>query len=746
MFELIILVIVIFFSIFLAYLVYKSNPDSASNRAFVYLALSIIFWTVIMYLSLFFTDPVLILFFIRLSMLAATVLTIAAFIFAYTFPQRKFYFPLKIRIIYFILAPLTMLVSMSPYMFTELKITDSNIEPTPGPGMVLFVITAIGSIIATFIILIIKFIKAKSLQRTQYFFMILGVLLMFVLMVTTNFLTILVLKNSALIFLAPVYPLIFLVSTAYAIFRHRILDIRLLLVRAISYFVTISTLALLFSLSFLLFTNFFIQVPLNSSEVFYFLTISILFAIFFQRIKTVFEEKTEKFFYRNTLDTSKVLNELGKKVSATIEFNDLINKVGDVFVESIKVSSFYVILFGKDDYSQLFKDVKYVLPKEVERETVENFLRYIFAKKRTFYYDEEEENEKIKSGLTYLQISVAMPLIINNKLIGAYLVGSKASGETYSQKDIDVMQISAPQIAVGIQNALAFEEIRRFNVTLKEKVDNATIKLKHANERLKELDKLKDEFVSVASHELRTPMTSIKSYLWMAMAGKGGKIPDKVKYYLDRAYTSTDRLIKLVNDMLNISRIESGRISVNFEQVDMKKLIDDVVAEVLPRGQELSLEVQFEQPSEKTSTVVADGDKVKEVLINLIGNSMKFTPKKGKITVRLKQQEDEVITEVQDSGVGMDADTKASLFQKFGLIPGSYRTNQNVSLGTGLGLYISKSIIDLHNGKIWGESEGRDKGSTFGFNLPIFTKEKLRQMQAEHPNKTDLGIIHTKLS
>ena len=127
----------------------------------------------------------------------------------------------------------------------------------------------------------------------------------------------------------------------------------------------------------------------------------------------------------------------------------------------------------------------------------------------------------------------------------------------------------APEIAVAIKNSLQFEEIKQFSKTLQFKVDEATKKLRLANIRLEELDKLKDDFVSVASHELRTPMTAIKSYLWMAIAGKGGEINEKQKYYLDRAYKSTDRLIKLVNDMLNISRIESGRMNFNMQKVDI---------------------------------------------------------------------------------------------------------------------------------------------------------------------------------
>ena len=152
-------------------------------------------------------------------------------------------------------------------------------------------------------------------------------------------------------------------------------------------------------------------------------------------------------------------------------------------------------------------------------------------------------------------------------------------------------------------------------------IDNALLyqNIQGANERLKQLDRLKDDFVSVASHELRTPMTAIKSYLWMAIDGQGGPLNDKQKYYVDRGLESVERLIKLVNDMLNISRIESGRLTVEMSSVDIVKLVKSVIEEVGPRSKELGLSVEVEV-GDGVPLVMADVDKIKEVVYNLIGN------------------------------------------------------------------------------------------------------------------------------
>ena len=230
----------------------------------------------------------------------------------------------------------------------------------------------------------------------------------------------------------------------------------------------------------------------------------------------------------------------------------------------------------------------------------------------------------------------------------------------------------------------------------------------------------------------------------MALAGKGGKLSEKQAYYLNRSYNSTDRLIKLVNDMLNISRIDSGRISVTLDKVNIVELAQEVIEEVKPRADELKLSLVLEKSlAKKDLCVIADKEKIKEVLINLIGNSLKFTPEKGTITIHFEKKEDKISTHVTDTGRGIDAKDLSTLFRKFGMIEGSYATNKKAS-GTGLGLYISKSIVDLHDGEITGSSEGIGKGSTFSISLLKFTQEKFQKL-SKKSHKGTVDIIHSGL-
>ena len=168
--------------------------------------------------------------------------------------------------------------------------------------------------------------------------------------------------------------------------------------------------------------------------------------------------------------------------------------------------------------------------------------------------------------------------------------------------------------------------------------------------------------------------------------------------------------------MLNVSRIESGRLTLQKKDVQIVPLIDKVVTELVPRAQQLGLRLSFEGPA-NVASVKADPERIEQVLINLIGNSLKFTPPGGSVAVNLAPREKDVLVEVADNGKGMNEEVKARLFQKFATTGSSYLHKQEAQ-GTGLGLYLSKSLIEMHGGKMWATSDGENKGSRFNFTLP----------------------------
>jgi signal transduction histidine kinase len=312
--------------------------------------------------------------------------------------------------------------------------------------------------------------------------------------------------------------------------------------------------------------------------------------------------------------------------------------------------------------------------------------------------------------------------VVREELIGGILLGQKSSGEIYSSADIDVLKIVAPEIAVAVKNSLSFDEIKRFNVTLEEEVKHATERIRNANHRLKELDVLKDEFVSIASHELRTPMTAIKSYLWMAINQPGQKVKEPLTQYLKVSYNSTERLIRLVNDMLTVSRIERNKIELKLDEVDVFDILKQVYEELKVTADERKIHFNLKGKENAPYIIEGDKEKLREVFQNIIGNALKFTSADGTIAILVENKGGTVNASISDTGPGIHKDSMKDLFKKFSKIEYSYAKHSSQP-GTGLGLYISKQIVSLHGGDIQVESEV-NVGTTFTVLLPAKKKGK----------------------
>lgn len=228
--------------------------------------------------------------------------------------------------------------------------------------------------------------------------------------------------------------------------------------------------------------------------------------------------------------------------------------------------------------------------------------------------------------------------------------------------------------------------------------------------KLKELDKLKDEFLSLAAHELRTPMTAIKGYSWqLANSTKSGVKNDWEKTCIDRIYKSTDRLVNLVNDMLDVARIESGRIKLVPEKVNISDVVNEVFELLRPQSDGKALVLKND--SDKSIILSLDKGKLAQIFINIVGNAIKFTDK-GSITVTTELQREgenhNVVVKFVDTGSGMDKEDLEGLFKKFGRGKSS-----GSAPGTGLGLYLSRALAQAMGGDIQAFSDGPGKGSTF---------------------------------
>lgn len=230
-----------------------------------------------------------------------------------------------------------------------------------------------------------------------------------------------------------------------------------------------------------------------------------------------------------------------------------------------------------------------------------------------------------------------------------------------------------------------------------------------------ELENMKFDFVSMAAHELRTPLTSIQGYLSVFLKENASKLEPEQKMFLDRVDDSAKQLLILVENILNVNKIERGGITINMQPIDWAALLEETVNELKSRAHEKQIELIYEKPTQAIPSIMADKVRIKEVLINLITNAIKYTQETGEIKVSAEIKNNDVITHVKDNGPGIAKSAQNYLFSKF------YRVNSHLeqtNKGNGLGLYISRAIIELHHGRIWVQSEV-GKGSEFSFSLPL---------------------------
>lgn len=469
-----------------------------------------------------------------------------------------------------------------------------------------------------------------------------------------------------------------------------------------------------------------IQVP------FIFLSIAAIIIAAFVTGKRIYDQISQLSYHNKLLIA---LRNLDKVALSTTEVDSICQEIVDVIHDEL--GYFFGAIALKDDlngglrriaisdYAEL-SDVVKKLPIEYKKQVVpfsqaDNLLVKAALEKKDFYTPylrdvqsgifPAEFSDKLQQAL-FIKGLFVYPLITQNGVIGVIYYCTLIERQKFSRFEFAVMEEFTREVSRVLNSVFLYQNVRK-----------ASTELLNANKKLRELDQLKDDFVSLTSHELRTPMAAIRSYAWMALNRSDAPLSENVERYLARILISTERLINLVNDMLNISRIESGKIEIKPEVVDLISLCKDIIDEVY-FSKATDKNIHFSLLEEPIPKVFADPEKLRQVVLNVVGNALKFSPRGGKITIGFFSDGKLIETYIKDEGPGISREDLSKLFQKFGRLDSSY-TAAATSGGTGLGLYISKSLIELMKGRIWATSEGLGKGATFALALPVATKEVL---------------------
>jgi signal transduction histidine kinase len=306
---------------------------------------------------------------------------------------------------------------------------------------------------------------------------------------------------------------------------------------------------------------------------------------------------------------------------------------------------------------------------------------------------------------------VVIPISVKDKVIGVLDLESRHRGNFKRfRKSLGIL---ANQIAIAIENAGLYEEIKGFNTRLRIEVEEQTRELRDKNLELKKMDRMKDDFVSNVSHELRTPLTSISGYARLMSLEKIGPVNESQKQSLGIILEEADRLTRLINNILDLAKLESGKLRFTVDLIDINKIAESVVQKLEQQAAEKGIKLTIAKtimPEFKASR-----DLITQVFMNLLNNALKFTPNGGTVHIDIRRKLATVEVSVKDSGQGIAPDQIPKLFSKFFQVDSSMTRQHG---GTGLGLVIVKHIIDAHRGEIKVHSDP-GKGSEFIFSLPL---------------------------
>ena len=524
-FQLVILGIAIFSILFLLIVVYWRDRQSATSKSYALLSLTMSAWLIASYLSV---NPITNLLWARITIFSATLMSMLFFLLSRVIPEHTFTLHKKTLVLMLVSTGAVMLATLTPLVFRNVEMVLDSLQLVVGPGIGLFASITTLYTLASIFLLIRKIRKASAIEKSQLHLVLAGIVSMIGLLIVTVMIPVIFFQHDFFVAFIPIYALVFLGMTAYAIVKHHLFDI---------------------------------------------------------------------------------------KVIAT--------------------EAFAVILW----------------------------------------------------------IILGSRLIVSNTgteiLINAFVLGST--------------------IVFGI---LLVKAVRR-EVKQRETLEILSKELQAANVKLREADKMKSQFLSFASHQVKSPMTVVKDYAELIKDGSYGEVPEKVKETATKIHDSADRLIALVNNLLDLRKLEEGKVEYLFADMDINALVKNIFEDMKTLADAKGLQMTLEAPANPI-TIKADTEKIRQVIQNLIDNSVKYT-EHGYIRVKIQSSNVKIQIIVEDSGIGIPQDLIPSLFEQFNR--GSVEAKK--IQGTGLGLYIAKKFVEAHHGRVWAESKGPGKGSMFTVELTV---------------------------
>lgn len=683
-------------NIFLGIFIYLRNPSKPENRVFILLTFSLALWIATLYVYYNVTDPHWLLFFGRINFAFPTLTMYYLFRFTYFFPEPSIHLSkIVMKLIGFLALVMSLLAAFTPFIARAETIVGTERIVDYGPMYHLWVAYFIGLPIFALGLLFVKLRKAVGRSKSQLKYLLAGTGLAYFFGVFTN---IILPYGFGVYIFQPVGPLgtLFLTGlTAYAIVRYKFLDITSVVSRAVSYTLLLASVVLI-EVGILWVGTLIL--PGNFDKTIIAFVGSILIVMGYSNLNTAITRLTDSIFFQGRYNQESLLKTLTTIMVNEMDVKFLKLKLIKILTEQMKVSSASFLLIS-DFIAKKIPTIEFGIPPNVKYKALEGMLHKVG--KTMIFEDMTEEADK--EIFRKLGISIILPLKVGDEDIGLFILGTKLSGEMYSQRDIDTLEIFAPQAAIALKNADSYRQIQEFNRTLEAKVIDRTHELEIA--QASEL-KLKDEFVFIATHDLATPVTAISGF--SALINKSNEVlSPQLKSNLEAITEASNRLKVLVNDLLQIARSDSGTIKLDVKDVDARSILEAAVRELTPLATEKKVKIKLELGSD--NNMKGDATKLSEVCENLMSNSIKYNNPGGSLTISSRVEENKYIIDFKDTGIGIPESEQSKVFTKF------FRSEEpevRQRPGTGLGLFVARMLTEKMGGEIAFESIV-DQGTTF---------------------------------
>jgi signal transduction histidine kinase len=510
--------------------------------------------------------------------------------------------------------------------------------------------------------------------------------------------------------------------------------------------------------AFLVSWVFFGGVYTLKSQVIIGLIVSLLVAIAFRPFYNWLRNITDTFLFKGEYQPQELIADISDFLSHTLEIDKIIRFLEKQIGQALRVEKIEVVILEDEFFQQApprqaqgirrLREVKKKRGIKEKKKALSKLTEY-FKKQREALVLEEFKRKKTEGlavdgglalikELTSAKTALAVPLYLKEKLVGLFLLGEKKSGDMFTNEDIKTLETIAAQSAIALENARSYEKMKDFSKMLQREVERQTKELRKANIELQKLDKAKSEFISIASHQLRTPVSVIKGITSMMLEGDLEKFPpEKKKQFVESLWQKSCKLESIINDILNATEMTSAKYRVKKQRaefIDLEKLLEEVISYFQPAAQERKIDLSFIPPKKSIPKIYGEEEYLREVFNNLIDNALKYTPslvanrevrgkreEKGIIFVSVTKKKNNVIISIKDNGIGIPQKEIPNLFKKF---TRASNARDMYTDGSGLGLFIAKEIVEGHGGKIWLESQ-LNKGTTFFVSLPIHPLKKV---------------------